>query len=64
MQAPLNNILNKVADRTIDMQQKNSDYDFQEKMKQIEVDTYTKVQTSEALEELKLKVLKYLCGES
>lgn len=59
LQAPLNNILNKVADRTIEMQQKNSDYEFEEKVKEIKADTYTKVQTSETLEELEPDVLKY-----
>lgn len=57
-QNPLNNVLNKIANRTIDAQQENSDSDFQIKLEVIKADTYTKTLESEALEEMAPESLK------
>lgn len=59
LQSPLNNTLNKVANNTVEKQQKKSDQEFEVNRKKISIDTYSKTQTSEALEDLNPKVLEY-----
>ena len=46
LQTPLNHVLNKVADQSIETKQKNTDNTLKEKIKDIEVDKYTKTQNS------------------
>ena len=59
LQTPLNHVLNKVADQSIETKQKNTDNTLKEKIKDIEVDKYTKTLNSESLEDLNPKLLEY-----
>lgn len=62
LQPPLNNVLNKVASKTIEKNQKNSNYEHKLKMSELDIDTYLKTKTSGALEDLPVEILKYYSG--
>ncbi|WP_037372765.1 hypothetical protein [Anaerovorax odorimutans] len=59
IQKPLNNMLNKIANKVMDTQQNGSEYEFQTKMQNIKTDTYTKIQESENLDEIEPEILEY-----
>lgn len=62
LENPLNNLLNKVADKSIRKQENASDRVVQLNTEKLNRDTYSKIETSESLEKLPSELLYYYAG--